>query len=143
MRRLYRSSTREARKMFLIRVFSILCFVTSVALGRTDTTPPTVPTNLTMTAVSYTTASLNWSPSQDLPNGNNAGLNGYNVYRDGVLVMQVATTSATDPGLVESTTYSYTISAVDNATNESAQSTPISVATPAAALATGLKIAVS
>ena len=129
--------------MFLIRVFSILFLAVAVAVGRTDTTPPTVPANLTATAASCSQVNLSWNASQDQPNGNNSGLKGYNVYRDGCFILQVATTYAIDTGLIESGNYVYTVSALDNATNESAPSAGVSVTTPAASPATDLRISVS
>jgi chitodextrinase len=57
-------------------------------------------------------------------------LKGYNVYKGGVFLKEVATTSTSDTGLTASTAYSYTVKAVDNANNESAQSNIAMVNTP-------------
>ena len=67
---------------------------------------------------------LSWTASTD--NAGGSGVAGYNVYRDGSKVNSslVATTSYSDTGLSASTQYSYTVSAVDNQGNESAQSSP-------------------
>src|SRR5438552_12833800 len=91
-----------------------------------DTTPPTVPTGLTATAVSSSQINLSWTASSD-----NVGVSGYRVYRGGT---QIATTSATsfaNTGLAPSTTYTYTIAAYDAAGNVSAQSSSASATTPA------------
>src|SRR5213078_3122240 len=91
-----------------------------------DTTPPSVPTGLTASAVSSSQINLSWTASSD-----NVGVSGYRVYRNGT---QIATTSATsfaNTGLSPSTTYSYTVAAYDAAGNLSAQSSSASAPTPA------------
>jgi len=97
-----------------------------------DTTPPTVPQNLSATVVSSSQVDLSWSASTDVGGGLVAG---YRVYRDGAPVVSVTSgTSYSDTGRAASTTYSYTVLAYDNASpaNESAQSSPpVSVTTPA------------
>jgi chitodextrinase len=85
-----------------------------------DTQAPTVPTNVATTPVSSSQINLSWTASTD-----DHAVNGYNVYRDGVKVGTSNTTSYSDTGLVDSTTYSYTVSALDAAGNESAQSTAV------------------
>jgi len=57
----------------------------------------------------------------------------YNVYKDAVLFSNVASNSGQVTGLTASTAYSFTVSALDAAGNESAQSTAFSVTTNAAA----------
>jgi chitodextrinase len=91
-----------------------------------DTTPPTVPTGLTVTNVTSTTASLSWAASTD-----NVGVSSYKVYRNGSLVTAVGTTSFNDTGLAPGTTYTYTVSAYDAMNNESAQSAPVGATTTA------------
>jgi len=92
--------------------------------GGGDVTPPSVPTNLNGTPVGSSEIDLSWTGSTD--NSGGSGVAGYNVYRDGTKVngSLVTSTSFNDTGLQPSTQYSYTVSAVDNATNESAQSSP-------------------
>jgi len=92
-----------------------------------DTTPPSVPTGLTASAVSSSQINLSWTASSD-----NVGVSGYRVYRNGT---QIATTSATSyasTGLSPSTTYSYAVAAFDAAGNLSARSGTASATTPAA-----------
>src|SRR6266571_4965801 len=92
-----------------------------------DTTPPSVPTGLTASAVSSSQINLSWAASSD-----NVGVSGYRVYRGGT---QIATTSATSyasTGLSPSTTYSYPVAAFDAAGNLSAQSSPANATTAAA-----------
>jgi hypothetical protein len=89
-----------------------------------DTTPPTAPTNLAATAVSTGQINLSWTASTD-----DVGVASYNIFRNGTLVGASATTSYQDAGLSPSTTYSYTVSAVDFAGNNSAQSSSASATT--------------
>ena len=91
-----------------------------------DTTPPSVPTGLAATAVSDTQVNLSWAASTD-----NVGVTGYKVFRNGAQVGTATNTSYQDTGLSGGTTYSYTVAAYDAAGNTSAQSSSVSVTTPA------------
>ncbi len=96
-----------------------------------DTIPPSVPTGLTATSISVSQINLSWAASTDL--GSAPSQITYGVYRNGV---RVATTAAgviswADTGLAASTTYSYSVCALDAAGNSSAQSTPVSATTAA------------
>jgi len=91
-----------------------------------DTTPPSVPTGLTAAAVSSTQVNLSWAASTD-----NVGVTGYNVFRNGAKVGAPSNTSYQDTGLSAGTAYVYAISAYDAAGNTSAQSSSVSVTTPA------------
>src|SRR5207253_7899812 len=93
-----------------------------------DTTPPSVPTGLTASAVSSSQINLSWAASSD-----NVGVSGYRVFRDGAQIATTGATSFTNTGLSPSTTYSYAVAAFDAAGNLSAQSSPASATTPAAA----------
>lgn len=93
-----------------------------------DTTPPSVPTALTATPLSDSQIDLTWSASTD-----NVGVAGYRIYRGGIQIGTRADPSYSDTGLSPSTTYSYTVSAVDAAGNASAPSTAASAATDAPA----------
>ena len=92
----------------------------------TDTTPPSTPTGLTATAISSSQINLSWTTSTD-----NVGVTGYRVYRAGVQIATPTTTSYSDTGLFPSTTYTYTVVAVDAAGNVSAQSSSVSATTTA------------
>ena len=83
-----------------------------------DTTPPTIPTNLVANAVNSTQIDLSWNASTD----NYGVVAGYNIYRDGAFLKSVAGTSASDAVLNPVTDYCYTVSAYDNAGNESTRS---------------------
>jgi chitodextrinase len=95
--------------------------------GTGDTQPPTTPTGLTQTSVFSDTASFSWNASTD-----NAGVASYTVYRNGSAIGAPLTTSYTDSTVAPSTTYSFTVDAVDIAGNHSPQSLPLSITTPAA-----------
>ncbi len=96
-----------------------------------DVTPPSVPTGLAASNITTSTISLAWTQSTDpTVNGQTtSGLAGYRIYRGGVQVGTSTTNSFTNTGLTPSTTYSYTISAYDNAGNASAQSSGINATT--------------
>ena len=98
----------------------------------TDTTPPSVPANLSATTVAQTNISpgivnLSWAASTD-----NVGVSGYAIYRDGSQVGTVGTqTTYADQTVQPSTTYSYQVLAMDANGNKSALSTPaLGVTTP-------------
>lgn len=105
-----------------------LLVVTTGSTTTADTTAPSVPSGLTASAGDGQVG-LSWSASTD-----NVGVTGYRVYRNGSLVATTTTTSYTDTGLTNGTSYSYTVSAIDAAGNASAQSAPVS-ATPAGLVA--------
>ena len=93
----------------------------------TDTTPPSVPAGLTAAVVDATTITLSWNASSD-PGG--SGVLDYQVFRDGSQVAAVTATNYTSSGLTPETTYSYTVSARDNAGNVSSRSSSVSATTP-------------
>jgi chitodextrinase len=94
--------------------------------GAPDTTPPTAPTGLTATATSPTNVNLSWTASTD-----NVGVTGYRVFRAASQIGTSVTTSFSDNTTIGSTTYVYTVKAVDAAGNLSEASAPASVTTPA------------
>jgi poly(3-hydroxybutyrate) depolymerase len=94
--------------------------------GGGGTTIPPVPTGLSVTGTTSSTASLAWTAS--------TGATTYNVYRNGTQVTPsgVTSTSYTDSGLTASTSYSYTVTAV-NSVGESGASSAVTATTTAAA----------
>ena len=94
--------------------------------GAPDTTPPSVPTSLSASALSSSQISLTWKASTD-----NVGVTGYNVFRGGAKIGTSATASYIDNGLTASTSYTYNVSAFDAAGNTSAQSGAASATTQA------------
>ena len=91
-----------------------------------DTQPPSVPTGLAASSPNQTQVKLTWSPSTD-----DVGVAGYTVYRNGAQLTTVTSPGYTDGSVSPSTTYSYTVDAFDFANNHSAQTSPVSVTTPA------------
>ena len=75
-----------------------------------DTTPPGQVTGLTITVVSSSELYLTWNSINDAAK--------YNIYKDGEIVATTTTASYSDTGLAASTTYSYSVTAVDRAGNE-------------------------
>ncbi len=97
-----------------------------------DTTPPSVPTNVTATAVSTSQIHIAWSASTD-----DVGVVGYNVQRcQGVSCTSFAqiasprTNSVDDTGLSPATSYSYRVQATDYAGNLSDWSAIATTTTP-------------
>jgi acid phosphatase type 7 len=91
---------------------------TTPPASASDTTPPATPANVRATAASSSQMALSWSPSTD-----NVAVSGYEIRRNGTLVATVgAVTGFTDSGLAASTTYRYTVAALDAAGNRSPQS---------------------
>lgn len=94
-----------------------------------ETTPPSVPTNLTGNAVSGTRVDLSWGASTDT---GGSGLAGYEIFRNNgaspIGTSPVA--SYSDTNAVNGTTYSYRVRAYDGAGNRSNLSNQVSVTTP-------------
>lgn len=95
----------------------------TVPAPTSDTTAPSTPANLTAT-LSGSTADLAWSASTD-----NVGVTGYQVTRNGVVILTVLNTFYNDTNL-SSGTYTYTVAAVDDAGNVSGSSNSVLVTVP-------------
>ena len=89
-----------------------------------DTQAPTVPTGLSSSNITSSSATISWNASTD-----NVGVTGYEVYRNGSLVNTVTSTSYNANGLTAGTTYAFTIKAKDAAGNKSTASNALSVKT--------------
>ncbi|MCA9398864.1 MAG: S8 family serine peptidase, partial [Candidatus Omnitrophica bacterium] len=89
-----------------------------------DTTAPSVPQGLEPDNITQTSADLAWAASTD-----DTGVAGYKVFRDGTQITTVATPGFSDSSLSPETTYSYQVSAFDEAGNESNKSAALSVTT--------------
>jgi len=79
-----------------------------------DTSAPTTPSNVSASSITETSATISWSASSD-----NVGVTAYYVYSGSTYLGQVTGTSANLTGLTAGTTYTYSVSAVDAAGNES------------------------
>jgi fibronectin type 3 domain-containing protein len=97
---------------------------TSISYTIADTTAPTVPSGLSMSANTATSITFTWTASTD-----NVGVTGYKIYRSGTQINTSATNSFTNTGLAANSSYSYTVAAYDAAGNNSAQSTAGSFST--------------
>ncbi len=97
----------------LARVF-VRTAACSTPPAPTDTTRPSQPAALSASNITQTSLSLTWNPSTD-----NIGVTGYDVYRNGVKVAYVTSTSSPQTGLVCGTSYSFGVIAHDAAGNSS------------------------
>jgi chitodextrinase len=94
--------------------------------GTMDMTAPTAPTNLRVSTKTATSVSLAWTASTD-----NVGVTGYRIYRGGTQIGTSTSASFTNSNLTASTSYTYTVRAVDAAGNLSAASNSVTVTTNA------------
>ncbi|WP_342562368.1 cohesin domain-containing protein [Paenibacillus sp. FSL R7-0345] len=96
-----------------------------------DYTPPGIPSGLTGSANDGQVI-LNWNANSE------SDIAGYKVYNNGVLYTTVTTTTSTVTGLNNGTDYTFAVSAIDKAGNESGKAnlvlapTPLASPTPAA-----------
>lgn len=92
-----------------------------------DTTPPSVPTGLTATAISPTQVNLVWNVATD-----NVKVMGYIVYNadTGATIAMPATNAFVHSGLTPGRTYNYRVSAFDAIPNHSPWTAIVSVVTP-------------
>jgi len=95
--------------------------------GGSDTQAPTAPT-LSSTGQTDSTADLSWSGATD-----DTAVTGYKVYKDGSLETTLGNISTHQvTGLTADTAYSFTVTALDAAGNESPVSNAVSVTTDSA-----------
>lgn len=96
-------------------------WVAAIWAPTSDTTPPSVPTNLLVSNETSSSLVLSWSASTD-----DTAVANYDVYVDGVYYTTVTSPTCTITGLSSSTTYSFTVSANDPSGNNSGLSSPVS-----------------
>lgn len=130
---------RATREMFMrlksitSAVLATAAFITALAVTTacgelTGPESPTTPTNVVATLASATSATISWTPSPL-----NDGVISYFIYRNGTKVGESTTTSFTDTGLAQQTTYVYSVAAnckggtVSDRSVETQQSTVITV----------------
>lgn len=97
--------------------------VTVTTLDSNDKEAPTAPQNVKASAA-VTVVNLSWEKATD-----NIGVEGYIVYQDGKKIGTTQKTTFTASGLDAKTSYTYTVSAYDDAGNESELSKPVVVTT--------------
>jgi fibronectin type 3 domain-containing protein len=100
-----------------------------VAVDRTfigDVTAPTAPTDLKVLGTSATSVTLGWGAATD-----DVGVTGYRVYRDGarVATLDPSARTYTDTSLAGGHQYTYRVTAVDAAGNESPTSGSVTATT--------------
>ena len=88
-----------------------------------DTEEPSKPTNLKGTAT-HSSVSMNWTPSKD-----NVRVSHYNIYQNNQLIGTSNTASYTVVNLTPETQYSFSIEAVDTASNHSLRSDILTITT--------------
>jgi chitodextrinase len=90
-----------------------------------DNQAPTAPGSLSFTNVTSNSVTVNWAAATD-----NVGVTGYRISRDGAVLTTVTGLTFTDSPLTPSTTYAYSVVALDAANNASSPSAA-SIATAA------------
>jgi len=90
----------------------------------TDTTPPTIPQNVSISNETGTSFKITWNASND-----DSGVTGYDVFINDVFKETSTTTSYTVIGLDSETTYSVSVLSKDSANNKSAKSQAINATT--------------
>jgi len=108
-------------------VSSTTC-ATGSSTGGGSITPPGAPTGLSASAITSKGFTLKWTAGTK---GTNP-IASYDVYENEALLTSVSTTSVAISGLSASSTYSYTVAAVDSTGVIGAQSSALSVTTSAA-----------
>jgi hypothetical protein len=110
--------------MFSVAALTIAAAAITACGELTGPESPSTPTNVVATLASATSATVTWTPSPL-----NDGVISYSVYRNGNKVGESATTSYTDTGLAQQTTYVYSVAAnckggvISERSAETAQST--------------------
>ncbi|MBI9054223.1 MAG: endonuclease [Bacteroidales bacterium] len=89
-----------------------------------DTEAPSIPSSLTASNITSSSATISWNASSD-----NVGVTEYEIYQNKTLLGNSANTNYSVTGLSASTQYSYTIKAKDAAGNTSALSSTLNVTT--------------
>ncbi|MCK5924192.1 MAG: hypothetical protein KAG66_24870, partial [Methylococcales bacterium] len=112
---------------------STAAIVTATTLTTSDTEAPSVPTDLKLDSATATVVSISWTASTDAQ----GTVILYHILRDGSEIGTSAVTSYTDNTVTSETTYVYSVTAQDNAANESDVSIDLSVDTPAVPITTG------
>ncbi|MCF6366535.1 MAG: GEVED domain-containing protein [Bacteroidales bacterium] len=89
-----------------------------------DLQAPTAPANLTSSNITQTSVLLSWTAATD-----NVGVTGYDIYKDGVFLINTTGTSYTVNSLTASTSYSFYVKAKDAAGNVSTASNTVNITT--------------
>jgi chitodextrinase len=117
---------RRAAGAALALVLALVVVGSVAAATQGDRTPPTTPTNLRVTSVSHKSVTLAWDPSTD-----KSGSFSYSVNMNGLsFTVPQTQTMYTITSLSAGQTYSFYVTAVDKALNQSGRSNTVTVTTP-------------
>lgn len=135
------ANTNYAYHVVAINAVSLVGPPSNTASGTTlDGSPPTVPTNLSATAIGSTQIALSWGAASDPE----SGISLYRLYRGGALIATAnSTTHFTDAGLTPNTTYTYEVSALNGAGLEGPRSAPASATTQSPPASGDLSVSVT
>ncbi len=103
---MFMGSKRVRSAIFSAAAFAIAGAAITACGELTGPESPSTPTNVVVTLVSATSATVTWTPSPL-----NDGVISYSIYRNGNKVGESETTSYTDTGLAQQTTYVYSVAA--------------------------------
>ncbi len=117
------SYTAAGTAMSLGQYTSTGRYFEQLLMSTPDTIAPATPAAPTVSA-GYTTANVSWPVDSD-----NIGVAGYLVFRNGKLLQQINNTVLYDSGLLDKTSYTYTMQAFDASGNLSAMSPPTKIQT--------------
>ncbi len=122
------------KKLNLLLTFAIVFIVFSCSKSDStvaDNQSPTTPLNLIVSNITGTSALLSWDAGTD-----NVAITSYKIYQGGTLVeSNITATSFSPSGLTEGSGYSYYVTALDAAANESGASNTTTFTTQEAPLA--------
>ncbi len=104
--------------------FSNTANATTLPIDTGDNEAPTAPTGLAASNETPVSIDISWNASTD-----NVGVTGYNVYIDDIQAATIGSTSYIATGLAAETSYSFKVSAIDAAGNESGFSNTITATT--------------
>jgi N-acetyl-anhydromuramyl-L-alanine amidase AmpD len=99
---------------------SEITWTITVTAAGPDTAAPSVPGGLTVSSKSTSQIDLSWTASTD-----NVGVTGYKIYRNGTYLTTNTDTTYSNTGLAEGSTYTYQVTAIDHAANESGKSSSV------------------
>jgi fibronectin type 3 domain-containing protein len=117
---------RRAAGAAVALVLALVVVGSVAAATKGDRTPPTTPTNLRVTSVSHKSVTLAWDPSTD-----KSGSFSYSVNMNGLsFTVPQTQTTYTITSLSAGQTYSFYVTAVDKALNQSGRSNTVTVTTP-------------
>ena len=130
---------RTVRSAFYSAAVFIVASIAMAACGElTGPESPSTPTNVVATLASATSATITWTPSPL-----NDGVISYSIFRNGTKVGESETTSFTDTGLAQQTTYVYSVAAnckggiVSDRSAETTQSTVTTIDITAPTIVSG------